>query len=180
MRRYLKLKKYSHDFKMTTGICVDDNRFYDPRVGVLDESRGIRSRPYVVYQVENREYGILSKVVYGGVAAFLVKGKKFKVLYNPDDPNDAILKNGLNFFFCFFLFTAVFFVVCLYLFTPIVYDSTREDYKYSVFCTFSDSEYKMSNQVIAKSDKEALQKFQNQGISALTCKNLRLEKEKIN
>ncbi len=112
LRKYIQVKRYVKNFNKTTGVCIDDHRV----VGL--SKRGAESQPSIVYTVENQQYEILSKVIYGGIAGFMMKGRKFKVLYNPKNPQDAVLKNELATYllvcFLFVLFTAISFLLFYY------------------------------------------------------------------
>lgn len=111
LRRYIKVKKYVKNFKTVMGICTNDYR----TVGLFEGRNGARSHPCIVYTVNSRQYEILSKVTYEGVVAFMITGKKFKVLYNPDDPKDAILANELTscILFCFICIIFISVLFCL-------------------------------------------------------------------
>lgn len=153
---------------------MNDNRFYYRRFSVHNDNNGVRSRPYIVYTVKNRQYEISSKIVYGGIAAFFMKGRKFKVFYNPHNPYDAVLKNEINFYFqcgsfCIFILLSFFF-----LFMNLLYDGIHQEYQYTVFCTINGTEYEMTEKVIANSEKKALEKL---GITNQICENVRLVKE---
>lgn len=175
-KKYWKLKKYSKNFNKVKGICTKNEKYYYQGVGVMDEDRGMRSNPYIEYTVLNRKYEIASKISYGGIAAFILKKRKFTVFYNPQNPYDAVLKNEISFYFQMFSFCIFIILILLYLLLNIVFNNTYKNYQYSVYCTIENKEFKMTNKVIAKTDKEALNRFAKEGITKNTCKNMRLER----
>jgi len=84
---------------------------YRKCMGVIDEapmvlsgSKGSR-HPIISYEVKGKVYTIQSEVVYGGIAAFFLKGKEVAVYYDEDDPSIAYTKHYLFLIIgCMFLF----------------------------------------------------------------------------
>lgn len=103
---YLKEKSIYKNYKKTIGICVDWDKYVKFENGAisydLTEARnsnaiGVYRQPIVVYKVDGREYQITGKVGHGP-SIFRLKGRRFKVRYNPENPYDAILSDDTSFF----------------------------------------------------------------------------------
>ena len=116
--------------------------------------------PIVKYEVGGREYEVTSNVSY---ASKLSKTKKFTILYNPDNPYEAVMTNHRNLLLVMIIMFTVGILLCLYILVNVgilkndgMSFHKNKFFTYKVTCQGRDYTYRA---VDAKSSKESLKKL---------------------
>ncbi len=185
---YLKQSVYKN-YKKTIGVCVDWDKYvkfengeksYNISEANYRHIEGFYRLPIVVYKVDGREYQITGRVGYG-VSIFRLKGRKFKVRYNPENPQEAVISDeAAVYLFVSLLFGFVALMMLFNLITIIKeasYNNKHPDYEYTLFCTIDGDEYAIAEKFIAKTDLEVLERIKN-SVKYKWCENPRVKIKK--
>ena len=159
--KYKKIRNKTANYKKTIGKMIDYDEVFVRPMNSTDDSWGWFRHPIIVYIVDDKEYQITSKVRYtkGG----LLFKKKFNVLYNPDNPNEAELTNERNLYMIIIIAFIIAIILMLYFMINdlILKNNESNVYEYDISCNISGYTLTEQKTIIAKNAQEAFEIIDN-------------------